>query len=1252
MLEQPDGSMQATKGTRLIALRALSGNPFGVPPLAIVPPGVLGGFFDAHPRHCAASTALFRRVDRAIARGEPGPLLRIDPAARRALVADLRSYLACKLEPLDALAAPWNASHYAVRSSGFEDGDVATQAGAFISRLGVTRRELPDAVAEVIASYLDPRRYRQLAMLAGRLEPAGVGRLRAELRRWVRGAPASFQVIVQAMFGNHDASELDTAPVLSREVVDLLRDRAAMLDQVCGFTSESEWVWCTGGVVRSIVALSTDDALPVAALHIAAAAGAGAAVTGRSARATSVIVPRDAPSTAYVRGEPFGIADRGQLALVQVRPAIAVRSSRFRIDVERARRGGCQVLEGESLVPGRASGPGHAIAAASLDGALRIYLDHAIDPRRACAGVAVLRGSPLDHPAIVFRQLGVPVIRLPAPAFSVAQREIAAGAKALVASEPPALVVARAVCALHEAAAPAEAARDWLAGAMPDPAPPAPPAVRGDRVTAELARLDAERRTLLALLDSGDRARAALRAHLQALRSGSPVMAWWCAVLDDVMARAWPPQLVIAELARLLGAGGLRAQLVAISDAGARTEAAPGPPAPGARLLERCGRDPFTLPGARDALRAWLTSRDAGALVPLVEFHYEYAPPDAFKDRLRSILHAAGEAAPPALDVASPRQVERARAALDDQRLPDDLPALLDGLGRQFAWLVEIDRPSAANLFEDLVDLHDRAGKVLALELAAGRDGAFDAYWRHLARWHQALAEFLRGHGRPLDRSNLDYVGRELDLVAQTGDDDLALPFRCSWRERLRDQTSPVNLHELHNSLHQGALAARRHLLPLEPSGLAARLHALANAFRVRENPITQLRPDRVEIDLGLTVHKAIASLTTTGWRIEFTEPPGSPYTPRGRIGRIVLLEGLMPHLARRLPGIEIGSRTSFALGDASIEITARSAAGQGGVLDEELALHVFLEVVTLFDASYHLSGEPIARVEHVVAASGASTVYRRVLDALPGYRRHLDYAGYQPRPGKNLFAVALSCLCLDRAYFDFLDACVLDDLATLADATRRYLIKHRRPPRCREARLACLLAALWFPDQAVAAAFADDAPLSRADLARHVLARGDIAARARVLVEATGRTASWARLWQANPWYAARTALADAELRARDLPRFLATPLSPCAEVCFVGYLLPDLVALCRSRGELGARARARLSAFLAGRAAAGYIAVSPYTHEVLGDPEAWRGISALRLRYTALSQRDIRYLEPTPLASSPPAPRRSATLDESHVW
>ena len=459
-----------------------------------------------------------------------------------------------------------------------------------------------------------------------------------------------------------------------------------------------------------------------------------------------------------------------------------------------------------------------------------------------------------------------------------------------------------------------------------------------------------------------------------------------------------------------------------------------------------------------------------------------------------------------------------------------EMPHVDDALHTLERVLVEspavVERPNVlANLLDDIIDLFDRLAKHYALRLAQRRVKAFSDYHALLARWRILFLARFGGSLTLRDHLNLDYVGRQLDRLSGAHTADLMLGYGKTWLSRLRTPDEPANLHQLHNNLHQGSLVIKNRLAPLEATGWLGDIHALANRFRVRDNPLLKLQPGYVEMDLGLTVHKTSIVLRPREWRLRYVEPPSSHHTYQGRLARPVALSILVDYLDTRYETLELTSQIDFFLGDAAIEILVHAKQPLVGTR----AIDLFLQLLTFFESTYQFSGEPVEHTSHLRDALRQPSFYRRVVEALPRYRAEMDASGYNPHPQANRFSVCITHMCLHRDLFEALDGAHPQTLEEYL-ATAGSIVETRGlSARSNEHMTLCFLAAALFPSALYEWLFEVErrTPLSRAGLERHLLARTPWAQRLRDAP--SRRVRDWRALWRYNPWLMTSQCIDDA---------------------------------------------------------------------------------------------------------------------------
>lgn len=424
------------------------------------------------------------------------------------------------------------------------------------------------------------------------------------------------------------------------------------------------------------------------------------------------------------------------------------------------------------------------------------------------------------------------------------------------------------------------------------------------------------------------------------------------------------------------------------------------------------------------------------------------------------------------------------------------------------------------NLLDLYIDQSDLVCKGYAESLARIDSEEYRRYLDRLAIWYGFVAEILLDPTSEFHRTLDGYVRSHLENLRRRPDYRMALGYESTWKRRIFEGWVDVpNIHQLHNDIHQGTLHLKQDRLGVTWGGFAQRLLETANTFSSRFNPILTCTLDRVELELGLTIHKSSATLSADGWFFTYVEPPSSRHTYRGRIGRLRVFEYVLAFLNRRQDEVDYSSEIFLFLGDAGMNINARMRRGSRSA---ELAMDVFWTMLAVFDSSYQLSGEPEELVAHLEERLAADSVYSKLLEAIFAYRRQLDYRYYNAKLQRNRYSVCLAHMASYREMFDFLDELPAGGYDAFVDGVDRYVEDRRLHPSSNEHRTLAFVATALYPEQVFADLTAGGrrGKLSRPSLALHLYGRSDYFDRRAELLQERSDTGpgAWAELANSNP--------------------------------------------------------------------------------------------------------------------------------------
>lgn len=286
-----------------------------------------------------------------------------------------------------------------VRSTADEDQLGCSFAGRYLSVLDVKKNDIAIEVARVLASYCSPRYLSDnLKMVCG-------------------------PVMLQEMIGsqNNDVEQNYAPYIPPNELKQIARlTRNISREYFNGELIDTEWILKGDHYNISCVAFSNDPNSSMDFIVITGAFGAGKVVDGTSPTSTYYVNLENEDhiimDTTKGMSSILPVAENFDLYALQVRPAIQVKTEKYQHTIientESAYIIACEVLVGKSIVI-----RGKVFRALTIESAWFKWKKLSKKERLKYACIAVLKGSKLDHYAILFREQSVCVVLLSASEY-------------------------------------------------------------------------------------------------------------------------------------------------------------------------------------------------------------------------------------------------------------------------------------------------------------------------------------------------------------------------------------------------------------------------------------------------------------------------------------------------------------------------------------------------------------------------------------------------------------------------------------------------------------------------------------------------------------------------------------------------------------------------------------------------------------------------------------------------------------------
>ncbi|MBZ5762310.1 hypothetical protein LAV84_23935 [Rhizobium sp. VS19-DR104.2] len=1194
----------SSKGQLLVDLYKQNENEFSIPALTYLDELWFEAFWRENPRYLERARVFHRDLMGAFDGNDHFAFLRkryFDGSFLCHVEAFLNTRISNLLKHKSSELNNW-----AVRSSGLEDLANFLGAGAFETRLGVTTADLPRAIAEVIASYFEPSAYAQAIMYSTRAAPRDE-LLTEYISALTTDDVPKTDIIIQEMFCGSPLglNTKDRAPLLSSSLFEALGSMLSRLGRQLGMAAtDSEWIVNTSSGAVSIVATieKSDDGRSL--FKGAAAFGAGAAVKSTNVRASHYKWTEDcdlflcASADEVLEVETDGIS----LSLLQIRSLPIDEKPRRRLSDKKAawlathaRRWPIKsVLVGGDPVYGR------VIVARDTADALQRFYEPLSETGGPVRGVVVGRGSSLDHPALVFRQMGVSVLLMEINELSIFASELKSDVVLIapydlciyaglagdflinegdtrlatsdtlesewgllsskyahdnIVQEPPRLDWFLKSAIVKELKESEERSREWQN--VNNNCPPQT-MIKGTYLSWRQPSIHLKATLITAWLN---------RCSEEELITFGWELFYGESIFDHLWRRYFKTQWAKKylggkikgnEIWSHLGFSEIQLESYRRSD-GVSEEVKDEIllwESPQSRAIQELGPvaeliHVSLLSKLRDFITEMARSSKLTDIVTFVKNR-----PAGCDAEMALIICSYGATIPLVAPWATREFVLKISAAQQALRgysnleMDDIWPALeclksavFDSMGAQGEAVI------VANLVDEFIEIADNYGKSLAMGLSRHESRCREDYRALLLLWYEFAFALNALKPTSLSTSNLFWCLRELSKNPTW---DVSLGYNETWKSRIQADLSG-NLHQIQNNLHQGTLEIRQRLAPFEPTGWLGDISALAKSYPVRENYFTKMRPCAAEILLGLTIHETVIQITPTEWTVEFTEPPSSRHTYRGNVGRLRAIEAILRYFFARLPSININTTISSSLGDAWIKIDLASATvinGQDGYL-------AFLYLLTTFEASYQFSGEPTCTSDHLPTVLHRNTIFKNVIDRLPEYRNNLDATGYNPDPQINRFSVAITHLCIFRSvFYEFGDNDLHSSESFLA-AARKIAAKYSLSVSSNEIRTLAFVYCLLFEEEAYLMVKSGTVSIfGRANIFRHVLQNTKYAS-LYVTRSMPNRKSQYKDLWQFNSWFMIKRCMLDKEFLREQADIVCRMKVSDKPFIGFVGYFI-----------------------------------------------------------------------------------------------
>jgi hypothetical protein len=282
-----------------------------------------------------------------------------------------------------------------------------------------------------------------------------------------------------------------------------------------------------------------------------------------------------------------------------------------------------------------------------------------------------------------------------------------------------------------------------------------------------------------------------------------------------------------------------------------------------------------------------------------------------------------------------------------------------------------------------LIDAYDWACKNNLILLSAGEYEAYFRYLDWLSEWQAAIRKVAGDELRPFQITLTAYRLQQVRRLRRKPDFSFVLRSWTGWFHHLARPLEPVNVHELHNVIHQSSLQLLGLRYPMAVEGFALEVRQAINAFAKMECPITDVRVNSVAAELNMSAHKTPMYLGTRECRWEFVEGPGTDQT---NCGRVVSIRAWLDLYLEQHPSLSASFGEVMVGGDFVFSSEIRPRSAQRRLTLGEIRELMYLSLM-LYEGHTDYSGIPVSDVRHVRRLLRESRFYRRALNALLAHR-------------------------------------------------------------------------------------------------------------------------------------------------------------------------------------------------------------------------------------------------------------------------
>ncbi|MBF0108264.1 MAG: hypothetical protein HQL76_03710 [Magnetococcales bacterium] len=346
------------------------------------------------------------------------------------------------------------------------------------------------------------------------------------------------------------------------------------------------------------------------------------------------------------------------------------------------------------------------------------------------------------------------------------------------------------------------------------------------------------------------------------------------------------------------------------------------------------------------------------------------------------------------------------------------------------------------NSLDAVFELYDDLGKMCCNRLARNDYGIYDVYLKHLNAWFSTISRVYAHVGIADKERYFSYISTKLNEIDSQRPHGIGLNER-TWNDLIfRYSNHPINIHQIHNVLHQSELELRGNWLQLQPipGTKLQQILRIANRFALNENRLLRVSTNRIELDLALSKHKSLARLSDDHCLFEFIELPSLTRRLQGRQARIHSFVTWL-NIIFNDNHYNVHHQFHINVNDQMIRIRIDR---HGERLNADEIVILFENVKTLFDCSHHFARCPTDMVDRFKKFNHSKKMHLFFI-LLRDYCRRFDYSRQRHRARNNYASYILTYVSLHPDLFDvLLTKLDMGYKQFLNDARRR--LGHRPP--------------------------------------------------------------------------------------------------------------------------------------------------------------------------------------------------------------